>query len=57
VFLSGQDGTPVPIKAETTLEGGYVVESVTASAATLVYPPSGTHVVVPLEPAPDSSPR
>lgn len=57
VFLSGPDGTPVPIKPGTTLEGGYVVESVTPSSATLVYPPSGAHVAVPLEPAPDPSPR
>lgn len=57
VFLAGTDGTPIPIKQGATLEAGYVVESVTASSATLVYPPSGTHVGVPLEPAPDSSSR
>jgi hypothetical protein len=39
VFVSRGDAAPIAIKAGDTLDGGYVVEAITASAITLVYLP------------------
>lgn len=38
IFLS-QGDTPIAVKPGTRLDGGYVVESITADAVALLYPP------------------
>jgi len=57
VYLSRADGTPVAVKAGATLEGGYVVESVTADGVHLIYPPLGARVTVSAPPAPEPQAR
>jgi hypothetical protein len=48
VFVSKGD-TPIAIKVGDTLEGGYVVETITADAIALVYPPLAhrVHIAIP----------
>jgi hypothetical protein len=49
VFVSKGD-TPIAVKVGDRLDGGYVVEAITAEAIALIYPPSGlrTSIAIPL---------
>lgn len=49
VYLIRGDSA-VPVVNGQRLDDGYIVESLTALAITLIYPPSGLRVVVPIPP-------
>jgi hypothetical protein len=44
--LLGRGDAAVPITVGTTLDNGYVVESIAADAVVLVYPPFGSKAVL-----------
>lgn len=50
IFLGKGDGSTVEAGVGTTLESGYVVESVKAAGVTLVYPALGSRFLLPLPP-------
>lgn len=50
VYLMRGDSA-VPVAAGQRLDDGYLVESLTAEAVTLLYPASGLRVVVPIPPS------
>ena len=49
VMLARGD-TTVPVQPGTRLDEGYVVETISADAVRLVYPPLGTTVDIPIPP-------
>lgn len=44
--LLGRGDAAIPVKAGTALDNGYVVESITADAIVLAYPPLGTKITL-----------
>src|SRR5258706_3856091 len=52
VYL-GRGDTALTVATGDRLDEGYVVESIGAEGITLVYPPLGTKVTVPIPPAPN----